>query len=165
MKKTISILLMTLLFFLSLNIFAQEGTIIDGKPEILIAGVDYPEVVSKGEEFDIAISFKNTGDYYAYALTYSLEFLDYNGSNPISIIDSPRVLDPNTWHRQNINLRMKVSESANLGDYKMQLKIDYRDENGATYNTSSITPSISFCRASLSFVSSICNLPPDDPDE
>lgn len=139
MKKTISIFLLAALFFLSVNIFAQEGTIIDGKPEILIAGVDYPEVVTKGEEFDVAISFKNTGEHFAYNLTYSLDFLDYNGANPISIIDSPRILDPNTWHRQNINLRMKVNESANLGDYKMQLKIDYRDENGATYNTSSIT--------------------------
>lgn len=139
MKKPISIFLITLLFFLSVNTLAQEGKIDDGKPEILIAGVDYPDTVSKGEEFDVAISFQNTGDYFAYNLTYSLEFVDYNGSNPISIIDSPRVLDPNTWHRQNINLRMKVSETANLGDYKMQLKIDYRDENGSTYNTSSIT--------------------------
>jgi len=139
MKKVISLVLIMSLFISFTSAFAVEGSIIDGKPEILIAGIEYPEVVSKGEEFDVAISFKNTGEFYAYNLTYALEFVDYNGSNPVSIIDSPQVLDANTWHRQNINLRMKVSEDANIGDYKMTLKIDYKDQYGSTYNSSSVT--------------------------
>lgn len=139
MRKVISLVLVSLLFMNFANVFALEGTIVDGKPEILIAGIEYPDVVSKGEEFDVAISFKNTGEFYAYNLSYSLDFVDYNGSNPVSIIDSPQVLDANTWHRQNINLRMKVAGDANLGDYKMTLRIDYKDENGNTYNSSSVT--------------------------
>ena len=139
MRKVISLVLMSFLFISFTNIFALEGVIVDGKPEILIAGIEYPDLVSKGEEFDVAISFKNTGEFYAYNLSYSLDFTDYNGSNPVSIIDSPQVLDANTWHRQNINLRMKVSETANVGDYKMTLRIDYKDADGNTYNSSSVT--------------------------
>ncbi len=138
MKKVISIVLIMFLF-ISFTSIAVEGIIVDGKPDILISGINYPEIVSKGEEFDVAISFKNTGEYFAYNLVYVLDFEDYNGSNPVSIIDSPKVLDANTWQRKNINLRMKVSEDANLGDYKMKLRIEYQDENGNTYDSSSLT--------------------------
>ena len=149
MKKLTSLLLITamLLTLFAPTALAQLDPDRDeqgfGKaPSILITGVDYPEIVGRGETFDVVLSFVNNGVGFAYDLTYFVEFENYQGTNPIGIIDAPKILSLNSGQRQNVNLRMKVADNANLGDYRIFLKIDYKNMDGIPQETSSVSRQI-----------------------
>lgn len=145
MKKVISLVLMSLLFISFINVFALEDRDDQGfgySPNILITGVEYPEIVSKGETFDVVLSFVNNGVGFAHDLTYFVEIENYRGSNPIGIVDAPKILELNSGQRQNVSLRMKVDDDANLGEYRIFLKIDYKNKDGIPQETSSVTRSL-----------------------
>ena len=145
--KTISMVLITI-FFLSAAVipaYALEDRDDQGfglKPNILITAVEYPEVVSRGETFDVVLSFVNNGVGFAHDLTYFVELENHRGPNPIGIIDAPKILKLNSGQRQNVSIRMRVNENANLGDYRVFWKIDYKNRNGIPQETSSVTRSI-----------------------
>ena len=145
MRKVISVVLISFLFMSFTNIFALEDRDEQGfgkAPKILITGVEYPETVSKGETFDVVLSFVNNGTGFAHDLTYFVEIENYRGSNPIGIIDAPKILELNSGQRQNVSLRMKVADDANLGDYRIFWKIDYKNMDGIPQETSSVTRSL-----------------------
>lgn len=145
MKKVISLVLISFLFISFTNVFALEDRDDQGfgkAPNILITGVEYPEIVSKGETFDVVLSFVNNGVGFAHDLTYFVEIENYRGSNPIGIIDAPKILELNSGQRQNVSLRMKVADDANLGDYRIFWKIDYKNMDGIPQETSSVTRSL-----------------------
>lgn len=145
MRKVISVVLISFLFMSFTNVFALEDRDEQGfgkAPKILITGVEYPETVSKGETFDVVLSFVNNGTGFAHDLTYFVEIENYRGSNPIGIIDAPKILELNSGQRQNVSLRMKVADDANLGDYRIFWKIDYKNMDGIPQETSSVTRSL-----------------------
>lgn len=145
MRKVISLVLVSFLFISFTNIFALEDRDEQGfgkAPSILITGVEYPEIISRGETFDVVLSFVNNGVGFAHDLTYFVEIENYRGSNPIGIIDAPKILELNSGQRQNVSLRMKVADDANLGEYRIFWKIDYKNRDQIPQETSSVTRSL-----------------------
>ncbi len=145
MKKIGSLIIIALLLLQAFPVIALEDRDEQGfgkKPNILITGVELPEVVTRGETFDVVFSLVNNGVGFAYDLTYFVEIENYRGPNPISIIDAPKIVELNSDQRQNVSIRMKVKDDANLGDYRVDWKINYKNMDGIPQERSSVTRSL-----------------------